>query len=266
MRLIAVISGVLLWVFWPVARNDAHAADSVTTPILVELFTSEGCSSCPPVDAWAQRIDASQPIPGGQVIVLSEHVDYWNAGGWKDPYSSPSITDRQNAYCRVLRISEPYTPQVIVNGSAELRLTDPKQVSEVFTKAVAAPQVHLQIVSVEVEAGGQPILKTRIEADNSSEAHEADVYVAIALDHAESQILRGENSGRHLTHVAVVQSLKKIGRLEKGKKFSQDLQVKLKPGADPTNLRIVAFVQEPGVGTVMGATLEKAPFKVVSAN
>jgi hypothetical protein len=91
-----------------------------------------------------------------------------------------------------------------------------------------------------------------------SEKHNADIYAAIALDHAESQVLRGENTGRHLAHVAVVQEITKIGKLEKQKSFGQDFQVKLKPGTDPTNIRIVVFVQESGFGKVLGTALQKS--------
>jgi hypothetical protein len=232
-----------------------------SSPILVELFTSEGCSSCPPADELLQKMDASQPVPGAQLVVLSEHVDYWNHDGWKDPYSSPSFTDRQSAYVRALGLSEPYTPQLIVDGSGELRRNDPQQVNQLFQKAAATAKVPVRIGSVSVEAEGQPILRARIEADGNPGNHSADVYVAIALDHADSQVLRGENSGRHLTHVAVVQSLKKIGKLDSGKSFGQDFQIKLKSGTDPQNIRIVAFIQEPGPGKVLGTALQKVPTK-----
>jgi hypothetical protein len=256
-----LLTAVLLMAGLDARHSEAAAGNSGASSILLELFTSEGCSSCPPVDAWVQKVDAVQPVAGAQVIVLSEHVDYWNQGGWEDRYSSPAITDRQTAYCRALGVSDPYTPQMIVDGGAELHLSDPKQVGQILQKAAAFKQLDVRIGPVSVEAGDRPALKTRIEVDGGSQKHNADVYLAVALDHSESQVAGGENKGRHLTHIAVVQSLRKIGKLEKGKSFGQDLDVKLKPGADPMNLRLVAFVQEPGPGRILGAALQKGPFK-----
>jgi hypothetical protein len=234
------------------------AADSAPAiPILVELFTSEGCSSCPPADALLEKMDTLQPIPGTQLIVLSEHVDYWNHDGWTDPYSSASITDRQSAYVHALGLKTPYTPQFLVDGTEELQAHNNEQVVQLLQKAASAPKIPMRLESVSVEPGNPTIVRGRVESDVSSEKHKADVYVAIALDHAESQVARGENSGRHLSHVAVVTGITKVGKLESGKSLGQDFRVKLKlPGPGQMNLRIVAFAQESGPGKVIGVVLK----------
>jgi hypothetical protein len=239
--------------------KTTNAASSSTDvhPILVELFTSEGCSSCPPADAFLEKMDASQPVPGAQLIVLSEHVDYWDHDGWKDPNSSPALTERQIAYVRALQLKEPYTPQIIVDGTSELRANDQPQAGKVFQDAGAALKVPVRIGEVTVEAGSPSIVRAHIEADGTPDKRNAEVYVAVALNRVESQVSRGENSGRQLTHVAVVQQLTNIGKLQKGKSFDETVQLKLKPGTDPKNIRLVAFVQEPGPGKVLGAALRK---------
>jgi hypothetical protein len=244
------------------SENKAAATSTLTStagthPILVELFTSEGCSSCPPADALLEKLDTVQPVPGAQLIVLSEHVDYWDHDGWKDPNSSAALTQRQVSYEDALGLKTAYTPQIIVDGTSEVRANNPQQVDKVFQEAAVASKIPISIGEVRVEAGNPPVLETRIEADGTTAQHNADVYVAVALDRVESQVLHGENGGRHLTHVAVVQQLTKIGKLQKGKSFGETVQLKLKPGTDPKNVRIVAFVQEPGPRKLLGAALRK---------
>jgi hypothetical protein len=226
-------------------------------PVLIELFTSEGCSSCPPADIFLQKLDAAQPIPGAQLIVLSEHVTYWDQDGWKDPNSSASLTDRQGSYEGPLGENTVFTPQLIVDGTQQMRLGNPQQVEDLLKRAASTPKVPIRIGEITVDAGNPTTLRTHLETEANFEKHNADVYVAIALDHVESQVLRGENGGRHLVHVAVVQELTKVGKLQKGKTFAQDVQVKLKPGIDPKNVRLVALVQESGPGKVLGAALRK---------
>jgi hypothetical protein len=115
----------------------------------------------------------------------------------------------------------------------------------------------VRIGEVSVDAGNPAILRARIDTDANSDKHNAEVFVVVALDHVESQVLRGENGGRHLTHVAVVQQMTKVGKMPKGKSFGEDVQLKLKPGTDPKNIRLVAFVQESGPGKLLGAAVRK---------
>lgn len=235
----------------------ASTANAALNPVLVELFTSEGCSSCPPVDRLVQKWDTYQPIPGAQLIILSEHVTYWDHDGWKDPNSLASVTERQSDYEKALGEDSPATPQVIVDGTHDLHVNNPQELKTVLQQAAAEPKLPVRISGLGADSGNPALLRAHIEADTNSDKHNADVYVAVALDHVESEVLKGENGGKHLVHVAVVQELTKIGKLPKGKSFSQDVELKLKPGTDPKNVRVIAFVQEPGPGKLLGAAVRK---------
>jgi len=227
------------------------------SPVLVELFTSEGCSSCPPADAMLQQFDRTQPVHGAQLIVLSEHVDYWNSLGWKDPYSSAFFSDRQGAYARQFGLASSYTPQMVVDGTAEFVGNDSGRADRAIEKSLSAPKIPIFISSVSRDSAGE--LHAHVDAGplpDSLRARKAGLYLAAALDHAESQVARGENQGRRLTHVAVVLSLVQVGTVEKGKNFSQDVSLKSNAAVDLSNLRVIAFVQEPGPGRVLGAALQ----------
>ena len=252
---------ILAFCAWSSVNGNAQSAQAAPStdchPILVELFTSEGCSSCPPADDFVQKLDTLQPVDGAQLIVLSEHVTYWDHDGWKDANSSPALTDRQSAYVHVMGLPTPYTPQIIVDGAKEMRINDAQQVEKLFQQAVATPKTPVRLSAVGIDKGTPGLLRAHVETDANTAKSSADVFVAIALDHVDSQVLRGENGGKRLTHVAVVQQITKVGKLQKGKTFAEDVQVKLKPGTDLSGIRVVAFVQEPGPGQLLGATLWK---------
>jgi hypothetical protein len=244
----------------------SSSGPAVRIPVLVELFTSEGCSSCPPADALLQKLDA-QPIPGEEMIVLSEHVDYWNHIGWKDPYSSRFYSDRQSAYARRLGLSDVYTPQMIVDGTSQFVGSDEALADKALAEALTNPKIALHLSSVSVAATN--VLLAHLETGALPESFGlpvADVYIAVALNRAESHVAHGENAGRTLAHTAVVRSIVKVGNIRQGQAFAQDIQVKLDPGTDTHNLRLIAFVQEPGHGRVIGSAIHAVDAATTARN
>lgn len=189
--------------------------------------------------------------------MLSEHVDYFNHEGWTDPYSSAWVTQRQNNYVHALGLDMPYTPQVIVDGTQVLPLDNSQQMKEVFQKAVLTPTIPIHLGPLSQDAKHPNMLNAHVAIDSDVDKGSAGIYLAVALDHATSHVLRGENGGQSLTHVAVLQSLTKVGQLKHGRKFDQDVPVKLKPGTVPQGIRIIVFLQEIGPGKVLGAAMAK---------
>jgi len=250
--LLAMTAGLAMF-----AGNRPSTTDSMNpVPVLVELYTSEGCSSCPPADDFLQMLDR-QPVAGIEMIVLSEHVDYWDHVGWKDPFSSIFYSERQRAYGQRFGLDDVYTPQMVVDGVEQFTGSDRDAAGKAFTKAVSAQKIAVHLSAISVEAAN--LLRAHLEAaplPSSQGKSGAEIYVAVALNHAESHVARGENSGRTLTHTAVVESMTRVGVARPGQGFSQDIQLKLKAGLDPDNLRLVAFIQEPHQGRILGATAQ----------
>lgn len=201
----------------------AAAAGPVRAPVLVELFTSEGCSSCPPADKVLAALDATS-------IVLSEHVDYWDHLGWRDPFSSHENTLRQETYARRFNPQGPYTPQMVIDGAVEVNGGDGRRAQAEIARAAAREKAAIRITR-----GGNGI---RIEIDAAPRA--ASVMLAVAQDAGESQVKGGENSGRRLQHVAILKTLRKVASVKKGAGFSQN--VDLPP--DSAGKRIIVFLQD----------------------
>jgi len=200
------------------------------TPVLVELFTSHGCSSCPPADRLLSYMKHDPPLRG-RVVLLAYHVDYWDQLGWKDPFSSKAWTERQAEYVRTFRLQSAYTPQVIVGGAQYMVGSDSGRVYA----AVAA------------ESGRRPEAKVRVTvkdgvADVSAEG-KGDVQLAVYEDGVTTRILRGENAGRTITNDAIVRQLTRIGSVD-GKPFMRRVQLTLDPAWNRTRLGVVAFVQD----------------------
>jgi hypothetical protein len=243
------IFGAFLLAAW-MRATESHPGPATlpTTPVLVELFTSEGCSSCPPADKFLQKLD-QQPIPGAEMIVLSEHVDYWNDIGWKDPYSAHFYSERQGAYAKRFDLEGVYTPQMVIDGVSEFVGSNVTAADKAIAEAMAHSKipVHLNLISV-----GPRTVSAHMEVGAlgpSFGVGEADVYIALALNRAESQVSSGENAGHKLEHVAVVRELRKIGALKFAHGFSRDVQSDTGPGGQE---RLIAIVQGRQQGRVLG--------------
>ena len=232
--------------------SKADAVGTMRTPVLIELFTSEGCSSCPPADTLLQKLD-QQPIAGAELIVLSEHVDYWNHIGWKDPYSARLYSDRQSAYGKRFGLDSVYTPQMVVDGMSEFVGSNTSLANQAFEKALHRPKLPVRLSSISVTSH---LLTGHLETESLDKSYgtgDVDVYLVLALNRAESRVSAGENAGHNLQHVSVVRRISKIGAVKQGQALSQEVQVKLGPREDSGNLRVIAFVQESRQGRVLGA-------------
>jgi hypothetical protein len=227
--------------------------------VLIELFTSEGCSSCPPADALLEKLDRSQPVTGAELIVLSEHVDYWNDIGWKDPYSSHEYSERQSAYAARFGRGSVYTPQIVIDGHLELVGSDERRAIAAVENETKFAKVPLSLSAVRFDGNNK--LSMHIEAGPlgpSAAAHSASLFLAIADDRDESQVSRGENAGRTLKHVAVLRSLVPAGTVGKSDKVSQDITVNFN-NQNRRALRIVGIIQEPSAGRVLGVASARFP-------
>ncbi len=210
------------------------AAGPPRSPVLVELFTSEGCSVCPPADKLLAELDP-------RVVVLSEHVDYWDHEGWKDRYSSPQFTQRQESYVRHLGLDGAYTPEMVIDGVAEFNGSDSRRALAEIAKAPNRPKAAIHLTRS--DAG--------IQIAIDSPPRTTAVYLAFAENTAVSQVAGGENKGRQLRHVAVVRSLKKIGAVKKGEPFHKLVEVP----RDDTARRVIVFLQDADNGPVTGAAV-----------
>ncbi len=220
--------------------STAHADG----PVVIELFTSEGCSSCPPADALLSQI-SGKTANGAQLIALGEHVDYWNSLGWKDRFSSAQFTERQNKYVGWLRLQTAYTPQMVIDGRIEVLGNDAHAVAKDIAAEAARPKSGS--VTLTWDADGRLHVSAHASAQSGG-----SIVLAITEDDLATSIQGGENKGRTLQHAAVVRQLKPIGRLSQGA-FDATVDVPPNPEWNLPKVRAVVFVQEPRSGEIIGA-------------
>jgi hypothetical protein len=242
-------------------KTQTAAPASARKPVIVELFTSEGCSTCPPADALLQELEEQQPIDGADVVPLEEHVTYWNQLGWNDPYSSLEWTQRQVVYKEVFKTKEVYTPQMVVNGQAKFVGNNEQEAVIEIAKAAQRVETDVAITSEKPDARGSQHFTVSVgKLVGNATGDTAEVWLAVTEDGLESNVNRGENSGQVLHHVATLRSLRKIGVADPNKapaSFTSDPRVKLDSHWNPDNLHVVVFVQEEKNRQILGAVSAK---------
>jgi hypothetical protein len=261
---LALLSALGLgWVYHTAAREKGSkqpvsTEGSGAVPVILELFTSEGCSSCPPADALLAKLEAQQPIADVQVIAMEEHVDYWNELGWVDPFSSKEWTDRQEDYANSLGNGNPYTPQLVVNGDSEFVGSYEDKARHAIETAARSPRTTVSIApasegsdkngSAHFDVSVGPIM-------GGAPDDEPEVWLAITEAGLHSAVGSGENAGRELRHASVLRSLHDLGKASEKKdpSFSRNVAISVDRGWKRENLRAVVFVQERKSRQIIGA-------------
>jgi hypothetical protein len=224
-----------------------NPTQTASPAVLVELFTSEGCSSCPPADRLLAELDHKQPLPGTTIVVLSEHVDYWNQLGWRDPFSSHQWSERQDEYGRQFGLDSIYTPQMVVDGNIEASGNDSRAVLTAIERSAKQPHIDIAISSLQRSSDGVHIEFT------AGAAKGATVYAVIADDADRSSVARGENAGRTLEHVAVARSLVRIADLQPTP-LDKTTNLALPRDGENRHLRVVLFARDDNNGHIVGVT------------
>jgi hypothetical protein len=224
--------------------SDASRPPGPPVPILVELFTSEGCSSCPPADTLLTRLAAEKIVGDAQVVTLAFHVDYWDRLGWKDRFSSPAFTERQNRYAEAWKSDRVYTPQAVVDGRVEFVGTDVPQALSALAASAARPHATVALALGADDAPRQRTLRVAIDPPAGA-TYGGDLLLAVAQDGLASEVTAGENARKRLEHTGVVRSVTRIGRVAKGAPVRlASVKVPIDAAWANGSLRAVVFVQD----------------------
>lgn len=227
-------------------------------PVILELFTSQGCSSCPPADRLLTRLAQDGGLKD-RVIPLSFHVDYWDYIGWQDPFASPRWSERQREYGRSFRSNRIYTPQLVVNGKTECVGSQEKVVREQIAAALAtAPAGRVTLEAV--PAGTEDRLRVRVGAEmEKAAAARLDLWVAVWETGLETRVGAGENASRNLHNDYVVRRLEKALTLPgtAGARDTAELVLGLDKRWKRGNLGVAAFLQDPATRVIYGAAARR---------
>jgi len=240
------------------SKKQDHSAKGNGFAVL-ELFTSEGCSSCPPADAILRELAAGSTTPGVRVIALSEHVDYWDHLGWRDPFSSALFSARQTDYdARVFHANNIYTPQLVIDGRTAVIGGERAKVLAAIASAAQGPKAAVSVKArrstdgLKIEASAASIVPAAINLRGQT-----DLVFAITEDRLANEVKAGENGGRRLAHTGVVRVLKatKVVVGANGS-LGQEIVLPLEKGWNQSHLSVIAFLQERSSRRIVGAGSE----------
>lgn len=222
---------------------------TVRVPVVVELFTSEGCSVCSPADEFLLGLEQKQPIAGVEVIALEEHVDYWNGSGWRDPFSSRVMSNRQADYNRLFNLDNISTPQLVIGGQTQVSGLDEARAGEEIVRAAKGPQAK-----VEVSFRSASVATVKVDKLPAN-APDSEVWMAVTEGGLESAVDGGENEGRTLRHTAVVRSIVILGKVDAETPTTYSMHLKFSPKWKRDELKYVVFVQDRVSKKIWGAAV-----------
>jgi hypothetical protein len=252
------ISAVALLILSMIGSTSGAAAPrdpgSASRVVVVELFTSEGCSSCPPADALLKKLSEQPSADSVQIVALEEHVDYWNQLGWKDPYSAAEFSQRQSDYSQVFGTDGVYTPQMVVDGQSEFVGSRSLAAKEAIQKAANQPKVEIRLVAGANPSPDKPGFEVQVKSlGGVSLRGETELWVAVTEKGLQTDVKAGENSGETLKHAAVVRSLRKVDTLRDPAGYNHQIQLAIESGWKKENLAVVVFLAEKGSHKIIGA-------------
>jgi hypothetical protein len=207
------------------------------TPVLVELFTSQNCPTCPAAERVLSELESSQPVAGAEIITLAWHVNLWDSFTWKDEFSSPFFTQRQVIYSRSLNIGEIYTPQMFVDGATHFVGSKQDKAAKAVAQATKMPKAEINL-SLNAD-------KLSIEIQNLPKRQAATVYLALTEDKLVRRLERGNNAGKTMEYPSVARSLHPVATVDaQAAQFKAETYLQLQPEWKRENLNIIVFVQE----------------------
>lgn len=234
----------------PASAATCTAESGAQRTALLELYTSEGCNSCPPTDRWVSTLP-SLGLSADRLVVLGFHVDYWNDLGWPDPFAHKAYSERQREGSRRNGARFVYTPQLLLNGKDYRRGLWRDTIAE----RVASINREKPGVVIRLHAAAGNSLELPVRADisiaDSTPRERSELFIAMAEDQLETEVTAGENRGRRLRHDFVVRALAGPFPLAHAGQFAH--RFRIDPRWKRSNLSLAAFVQDRATGTVLQA-------------